>query len=199
VRAVRASRNLIDVKPISFLICLTLAACARHAGDEDARALAAYDRYRRPDLLIAALDLKAGDRVADVGAGRGYLTHRLAAAVGARGRVVATDVDARALDAMTVRAGEPIEKRVAAADDPGLEPAAYDLILLAEVDHLLGDRADYLSRLKPALKPGGRLAISNRMLYRAPLSNAAARAGFTVERERTDLPGHFLSILEVAK
>ena len=98
-----------------------------------------------------------------------------------------------------MRAGEPIEKRVAAPDDPGLEPASYDLVLLAEVDHLLRDRADYLRRLKPALKPGGRIAINNRMLYRAPLIEAAARAGFAVERERGDLPGHFLLLFGVVE
>jgi cyclopropane fatty-acyl-phospholipid synthase-like methyltransferase len=181
-----------------LLMCLTMSACGR-GGDGDARALAAYDRYRQPDALVAALALAPGESVADVGAGRGYLTHRLARAVGPSGRVVATDVDARALAAIDARAGERIEKRVARADDPGLEAAGYDLILLAEVDHLLGDRADYFTRLRAALKPRGRLALSNRMLYRAPSLAAAARAGFTVERERDDLPGHYLLILEVAK
>src|SRR5438128_6084027 len=65
---------------------------------------AAYDRYRQPDALVAALGLRVGARVADVGAGRGYLTFRLADAVGPAGRVVATDVDGDALAALYVRA-----------------------------------------------------------------------------------------------
>src|SRR4051812_16836625 len=123
------------------------------------KAQAAFDRMRRPDELVAALKLRPGDTVADVGAGSGYLTHRLAAAVGANGRVVATDVDFAAL--LQIGPSKPIEIRKVAPDDPALEPDAYDLILLSEVDHLLGDRADYLRRLKPALKPGGRVAVCN--------------------------------------
>src|SRR5579862_449938 len=102
----------------------------------------AYDRYRRPDLIIAALGLVNGETVADIGAGKGYLTHRLAAGVGASGRVVATDVDARALDAIEVAGEERIEKRVASADDPGLERGSFDLVLMAEVDQYLKDRVD---------------------------------------------------------
>src|SRR5437867_1016505 len=121
------------------------------SGCGDARALReadAYDRYRRPDLLIAALELRPGQAVADVGAGRGYLTHRLAAAVGPQGRVVATDIDAAALSQIgRGAAGEAaIEQRCVPADDPGLEPGAYDLLLLSQVDHLLADRSAYLRR-----------------------------------------------------
>jgi predicted methyltransferase len=159
-----------------------------------ANAARAYDRHRRPDLLIAALDLPAGATVADVGAGEGYLTTRLARAVGASGRVVATDIDASAL-ARIARAGN-IETRVVRADDPGLEAGAYDLVLLAQVDHLLGDRADYLRKLRAALKPGGRIAVSNRRLYRAPLLDAATRAGFSTASEYDGLPAHFLVTLE---
>jgi predicted methyltransferase len=164
---------------------------------------AAYDRYRQPDALVAALGLSAGQSVADVGAGRGYLTTRLARAVGPRGRVVATEVDAAALDALArlprPADAAPIVARRVAADDPGLEQRAYDLILLAEVDHLLGDRAAYLARLGSALAPGGRVAVSNRRSYRAALVAAAARAGFVVARESDALPAHFLIVLEPAR
>jgi predicted methyltransferase len=166
---------------------------------EDARARDAYDRYRRPELVIGALALTGGERVADLGAGTGYLTHRLAAAAGASGRVVATDVDARALAALEVKSGEAIEKRVVGADDPGLEAASYDVVLMAEVDQLVRDRADYLRRVKIALKRGGRLAVNNKLTYRAALLEAAARAGFAVVRERDDLPGQYVAIFEVLK
>lgn len=160
-----------------------------------------YDRYRRPDLLLAALALRPGAVVADVGAGRGYLTARLALAVGAggegKGKVVATDIDAAALAAIAPAGpgAAPVETRVVEPDDPGLEPATYDLILLAEVDHLLPERAAYLRRLAVALAPGGRIAVSNRPLYRAPLLEAATRAGLHVASESRDLPAHFLVVL----
>ena len=156
-----------------------------------------YDRYRRPDLLLAGLALHPGAVVADVGAGRGYLTPRLARAVGASGKVVATDIDAAALAAIAPAGpgDAAVETRVVQPDAPGLEPATYDLILLAEVDHLLPERASYLRRLAAALAPGGRIAVSNRPLYRAPLLEAATRAGLTVASESRELPAHFLVLL----
>jgi len=159
-----------------------------------AETLAAYDRYRRPDLIVLGLQLAPGQSVADVGAGRGYLTRRLADAVGARGRVVATDIDAAALAA--IPRGAPVETRQVRADEPGLEAGAYDAILLAQVDQYLADRVDYLRRLSRALKPRGRIAVTNRLTYREPLLRAAADAGLRVVDERNDLPAHFFVRLE---
>jgi 2-polyprenyl-3-methyl-5-hydroxy-6-metoxy-1,4-benzoquinol methylase len=153
------------------------------------------DRYRRPDLLIAALHIGAGGVVADVGAGAGYLTHRLAARVGPTGRVVATDIDAAQLGRIGPSGpGEaPIVTRTVSPTEPGLEAGAYDLILLSEVDHLLADRAAYLRKLVPALKRGtGRIAVSNRRAHRAAVLEAAARAGLTVKSDYQGLPAHFL-------
>jgi len=157
------------------------------------------DKYRRPDLLVAALHVTPGAVVADVGAGAGYLTHRLAAAAGPNGRVVATDIDADSLQRIGAGGpGEaPIVTRPVSPDDPGLEAGAYDLILLSEVDHLLADRETYLRHLIPALKPAsGRIAISNRRVHRAAVVAAAERAGLSTKAEFQGLPTHFL--IEVA-
>nr|ACX33964.1 putative SAM-dependent methyltransferase type 11 [uncultured bacterium RM35] len=174
-------------------------ACKSPVSDgEDPVARASYDRYRQPERLVAALGLVRGQRVADVGAGRGYLTFRLADAVGPEGRVVATDIDDAVLDqlrAHTPKRPNVVIRRVT-ANDPGLEPAAYDFILLAEVDHYLPDRVEFLTKLRPALAPGGRVAVTNRSLFRAPLVAAAHRAGYIVSGEVTDLPAHFLVFLE---
>jgi ubiquinone/menaquinone biosynthesis C-methylase UbiE len=159
-----------------------------------ARAQAAFDRYRQPDKLVAALGLHAGDVVADVGAGRGYLTHRLLNAVGAGGRVVATDIDFAALQQIAPAAN--LELRKVPPNDPSLEARGYDLILLSEVDQYLPDRVDYLKRLERALKPGGRIAVCNRRNYRAPLVEAARTAGLRLAGEYTGLPAHFLVFLE---
>jgi predicted methyltransferase len=174
-----------------------LGGCQAAPPQPTAEMRAAYDRYRRPAELIAALGLRRGDAVADVGAGQGYLTHRLAAAVGPAGRVVATDIDAAALARIGPGARDeaPVELRPVHADDPGLERGAYDRILLAEVDHLLADRVDFLRRLALALKPGGRIAVENRLGYRAPLVEAARRAGLAVVESR-DLSPHFLVLLQ---
>jgi 2-polyprenyl-3-methyl-5-hydroxy-6-metoxy-1,4-benzoquinol methylase len=152
------------------------------------------DRYRRPDLLVAALHLAPGAAVADVGAGGGYLTHRLAAQVGPGGRVTATDIQAAQLARIGAGGpGEaPITTRLVSPDEPGLEPAAYDLILLSEVDHLLADRAGYLRKLVPSLRAGGRIAISNRRVHRAALLAALERARLSPVAEYQGLPTHFL-------
>jgi len=176
------------------------AAARDPARDGAAMSPAAYDRWRQPDRVVAAIEVSAGQRVADVGAGRGYFTLRLARAVGPRGRVTATDIDERALAALrglVVPEGAPIEVRRVEAADPGLEAGAYDRVLLAQVDHYLDDRVDYLHRLRGALAPGGRIAVSNRVQHRAGLLRDAAAAGYTVVGDH-DLPGQFIVLLAPA-
>jgi SAM-dependent methyltransferase len=163
--------------------------CGRPAAAEVDRAAAQYEAYRQPQKIVAGLALAAGMRVADVGAGRGFVTARIAAAVGPSGHVVATDVDDAALAA--IARSPAVEIRRVAADEPSLEPGAYDRILLAEVDHYLPDRASYLGKLARALKPGGFIAVSNRQLYRAPLVAAAAAAGLRATEIPVELPAHF--------
>ena len=166
-----------------------------------ARTLSAddYDRWRQPDRLVGALGLAPGDRVADVGAGRGYLTGRLAAAVGPTGRVVATEIDPdRVADLSRLPAvpgSAPIEVRLVQPDQTGLEPGGYELVLLAQVDHLFADRVASLRQLAGALSSRGRLAVSNRVQHRARLLAAARAAGLAVDSELDELPGQFLVLL----
>ncbi len=158
----------------------------------------AYDRSRQPAHVVAALGLRPGQRVADLGAGLGYLTFRLAEAVGPAGRVVATDVDDDAVRELRARAAPvaAIEVRKAAPDDPGLEPGAYDLVLMSEVDHFLADRVAFLTKLRPALAPGGRVAVTHVRALKAPLVEAAERAGYAVVDGFDGLPDHYLVFLQ---
>lgn len=161
------------------------AGCHREGVEQKKATSAAYDvhsearqqdAFRQPDKLIAALELHAGDTVADVGAGAGYLTLRLARAVGPAGRVVATDIDGEALDELARRAAaaglSQIEERRVKPDEPGLEAGRYDLILLAQVDHLVPDRGRYFGALLGALSKRGRIVVSNRERFRQPLMDA---------------------------
>jgi len=186
------------VRPLVTLglacVCGVVAGCGRPARAGVDREAAEYERYRQPDKIVAGLQLAPGQRVADVGAGRGFVTTRIAAAVGPSGHVVATDIDGAALAA--IARSPAIETRVVRADDPGLEAGAYDRILVAEVDQYLADRAGYLRRLGRALKPGGFIAVSNRMPYRAPLVAAAAQAGLRATEVPLGLPAHFFVKLE---
>jgi ubiquinone/menaquinone biosynthesis C-methylase UbiE len=215
LRELSSSRVALGV--LALLLPLPAASCTKRAAEptqttqssqpapaahvDDAAALASLDRYRQPERLIAALSLVEGQRVADVGAGRGYLTFRLAAAVGKKGRVVATDIDDGALEALRAHTPkmENVVVRKVAPTEPGLEPASFDLILLSEVDHYLADRVAYLGKLRAALAPGGRIAVTNRRVFRKPLVEAAGQAGYRLVNEFNELPAHFLVFLRPAE
>ena len=116
-----------------------------------------------PSKAIAALDLEAGDVVADVGAGSGYYAIRLARVVGASGRVYATDIQPEmlALARKKVEAERlsNVELVLGAPADPRLPAASMDLVLMVDVYHELADPQGMLRALKRALKPGGRLVL----------------------------------------
>jgi 2-polyprenyl-3-methyl-5-hydroxy-6-metoxy-1,4-benzoquinol methylase len=84
-----------------------------------------------------------------------------------------------------------------AADTPGLEAATYDAILLAEVDHYFTDAPAWLKAAGAALKPGGRLVISNRIYHRAQTMANAKKAGLELVSESTPVPTHFIAVYRV--
>ncbi len=158
----------------------------------------ARDRLMKPVELVARLGIVPGQTVADLGAGPGYLTSRLADAVGPNGHVIATDIDRSALALLRDRAHghAPIETRLVDPDDPGLSPDSVDLALLCHVDAFLPDRAGWLERLKPALRPSGRLAVIGYSPGQAELLDAAARAGYDSVAEAPELlPAQFFVML----
>lgn len=169
---------------------------ARPSGPASPGPGSAFASFRRPAVLVAALGLKPGAIAAEIGAGSGLVTLPLARAVGPTGRLVATDLDEAALAALRERADADglhnITTRRVDSDQPGLEAAAYDLVLLAHVDHLLADRGEYLRRLRPALRSGGRIVVSNRQDREPGLREAAAAAGLSVRELEVDLPGQFV-------
>lgn len=119
------------------------------------------DAWQKPHEVIQALALKPGALVADLGAGTGYFSARLANMLPG-GRVYAVDIEpdmVRYLEARAKREGlRNIVPVKGEADDPRL-PAQVDLILLVDVYHHIGERSAYFSRLRGALRPGGRIAI----------------------------------------
>jgi ubiquinone/menaquinone biosynthesis C-methylase UbiE len=168
---------------------------AEAAAGEQAR----FDAERKPQTLVEALAIGPGSRVADVGAGSGLLTVHLARAVAPGGKVVATDIDGSVLDLLQQRLdaaglGGVVEKRVVAADSPGLDDGGYDAILLAEVDHYFPDPVKWLETAAAALKPGGRIVISNRIYHRARSMDAARKAGLVLKSETTPVPTHFIAV-----
>jgi 2-polyprenyl-3-methyl-5-hydroxy-6-metoxy-1,4-benzoquinol methylase len=157
----------------------------------------AFDRGLQPERIMEALVIRPGQNVADLGAGRGYFIPRLAAAVAPGGRVVATDIDDTALETLRVRFGSlpSVVVRQAAANDPGLEPGQYDLVLMSEMDHFLADRVDYLRRVRAALKPTGLVAVTHFTGMRDPLTQVVSTAGYRIVHE-LQTPQHYLVLLE---
>jgi cyclopropane fatty-acyl-phospholipid synthase-like methyltransferase len=121
----------------------------------------ARDAWQQPDRVIEALGLKRGQTVADVGAGTGYFTIRLAKSEAAP-KVYAVDIEPSMVSYVKERAAQDKLSNVvavqAAADTPNL-PETVDLVLIVDTFHHIGGREAYFRRLAKSLKPGGRVAI----------------------------------------
>jgi arsenite methyltransferase len=121
------------------------------------------DDWQSPDQVIELLDIELGDRVADLGAGGGYFTFRLADAVGPAGRVYAVDVDPDMVEYLGDRSVEDDYPQVVATlasdDDPNLPESGVDLVFTSNTYHHIDDRIGYFQRLRPFLRPGARVAI----------------------------------------
>ena len=116
-----------------------------------------------PDVALNVLKIPKGASVADIGAGSGYITVRLAARVGPAGRVFANDVQPQMLNILARRLSDAKITNVTLIegtfDDPRLPPASVDLALMVDVYHELSQPQAILRRLRKALKPGGRLVL----------------------------------------
>lgn len=116
-----------------------------------------------PSKAIAALGLQPGAVVADVGAGSGYYTVRLAKVVGPTGRVVATDLQPGMLDILRGKVARErltnVQLVQGRSDDPVLPPNTFDLILMVDVYHELAEPQLFVRKLREALKADGRLVL----------------------------------------
>lgn len=116
-----------------------------------------------PSKALAALELKAGMVVADIGAGSGYYTTRMSALVGAAGRVYATDIQPGMIELLNRRIQREgltnVTPVLGAMDDPRLPEAALDLAIMVDVYHELQNPQVFLQKLRRVFKPGGRLVL----------------------------------------
>jgi len=119
------------------------------------------DQWQKPDQVIAALGLKRGQSVADLGAGTGYFTVRLAKSAAAP-KVFAADIEPSMVDHLRRRAaGEGLKNVVAvqATAESANLPQPVDWILIVDTYHHIANRPAYFARLAASLKPNGRIAI----------------------------------------
>lgn len=120
------------------------------------------EEFQQPQKVMETLALKAGERVADVGAGSGYFTVLVSEAVGPEGKVLATDIRQEMLDYLGNRLKEAqisnVELVLVPEDDPQLPAGGLDTILMVDVWHYIRD-PEYAKKLSAALAPGGRLVV----------------------------------------
>ncbi len=121
------------------------------------------EKEEEPAKLLKALELKEGMVVADVGAGSGYHTFRMAPLVGPKGKVLAVDVQDPMLKLIAERAKKEnvanVEPVKGTETDPKLPENGVDLILLVDVYHEFSHPYEMAAKMVKALKPGGRLVF----------------------------------------
>lgn len=169
------------------------------------------DQWQRPQQILDAMGIAEASVVADVGAGAGWFTVRLARRVGPNGRVYAQDVQQEMLDAITRRVAREglsnVVPRLGRANDPLLPPGSLDAILTVDVLHEIDDRVTLLGNLGRALKPNGRLGVvdflpgaggpgpeADDRMPPSVIEAEAARAGLVLQRRETFLPFQYFLI-----
>lgn len=166
------------------------------------------DEWQKPHEVIQALALPADAVVADIGAGTGYFSVRLARML-PKGRVLAADVEPQMVRHLAARAkrDELTNLRAVHSDlDDARLPEKADLALLVDVYHHIDERERYFRRLKDSLKPGGRIAVVDFRMDselgpppRARISpervkRELAAAGFTLAAEHDFLPNQYFLV-----
>ena len=170
------------------------------------------EAWQQPDRVVRALRIRKGQTVAEIGAGPGYFTLRLAPAVGRDGLVLAIEVDERLLSLLRDRLAERrvgnVVSVLALPGDQLLPPRSCDLVLAVNAFHHLRALPAYLARLKRALKPGGRIVSvdfhkrelpvgppPDHKLAREDFLAAAKEAGLRLAEELQFLPyQYFLAV-----
>lgn len=174
------------------------------------------EQEEAPSKAIEALDVQPGMVIADIGAGSGYYTSRLAKKVAPSGRVYATDIQPGMIEILNRRVKAEgltnVETILGAMDDPRLPPASIDLAIMVDVYHELQQPQVFLQRLKPAFKPGGRLVLLEfrkedpqvPILEVHKMSVAEVKAeleaeGFAIDRVIDVLPWQHIIVLRTMK
>lgn len=169
------------------------------------------EAWQRPDLIMDALGIGDGSVVADLGAGGGWFTVRLARRVGPNGLVYAEDIQPQMIEAIQRRVSREDLKNVSAvlgsADHPALPKGRLDAALMVDTFHEVTDRQSLLTNVRAALKPGGRLGIveyrtngggpgpsREERLPAQQVISAAEAAGFRLVRQEQFLPYQYLLV-----
>jgi arsenite methyltransferase len=174
----------------------------------------ARDAYQKPHEVITALKLNEGEVIADIGAGSGYFTFRLAQHVGDAGRVYAVDVSPDMIVHLNRRVRDLKAKNVVTIlslpDDPLLADASVDRFFICDTWHHIENHDHYLGLLKKMLKPGGQVIMIDFQKTQTPMGpplemriarddlvKEMERNGFRLSTEHTFLPYQYFLVFKV--
>ena len=169
------------------------------------------DREEDPDQAIRLLRIQKGSTIADVGAGSGNITIRLARAVGPTGKVYANDIQPGMLQILQQNVARAkltnVVPVLGAIDDPKLPAESIDLVIMVDVYHEFSEPQKMLQRLREALKPGGRLVLlefraedpdvpilREHKMTKAQVKQEVEHEGFKQSRVFNDLPWQHLFV-----
>jgi predicted methyltransferase len=172
------------------------------------------DKWQKPEQIMDALKIADGSVVADIGAGAGWFTIRLARRVGPNGLVYAQDVQRQMLEAIRRRVSKEglqnVRTVLGKGSNPNLPAASLDAVLVVDVYPEVLERVTFLKNLAMSLKPHGRIGIVNYKpgrggpgpapdegvrVERAAVEADAQAAGLRVLARETFLPYQYLLVL----
>jgi ubiquinone/menaquinone biosynthesis C-methylase UbiE len=172
------------------------------------------DAYQKPQEVMKALAIREGESIADIGAGSGYFTFRLAHHTGPAGRVFAVDISPDMIRHVQSRirdlAVQNVSPILALPDDP-LLPQPVDRFVIVDVWHHIENQTGYLALIKKLLKPGGQVVMidfhKRELPVGPPMTMKIAREdllkqmqahGFQLAVEHTFLPYQYFLVFKIA-
>ena len=169
------------------------------------------DAYQKPHEVMTALNLKQGEVIADIGAGSGYFSFRIAHHVGDNGRVYAVDINPDMIVHMNRKIRDlkfgNVVALLATPDDPLLADGSVDRFFICDTWHHIGKQEQYLGLMRKMLKPGGQIVMidfqKKELPVGPPVGMKIAREellrqmesnGFRLVQEHTFLPYQYFLI-----
>ncbi len=151
------TRSRAAVGMLALLLIVPVRTWAQSADDS-------REKFEKVSDILAALQAEPGKRIADLGAGEGFYTFRIARAVGPTGRVIAVDISEKHLEKLRARLQQDaitnVDVVVGTVDDPHLPTGTLDAVLIYNAYHEMTAHEAILNAVRAALKPGGRLVMS---------------------------------------